>query len=127
MGLACASLASAATTPANWLNGASGNWADATKWSTNPVYPNNNSPNGLTGQAGRTLDCKAGQPLSARNTQTIGGTGEVQFPSAGAELTNPSSTTLTIAPGITFKPTGNSGGVTIGNVATNYGSIVNNG
>ncbi len=30
--------------PALW-NGSSGNWTDATRWSTNPIFPNNNPPN----------------------------------------------------------------------------------
>jgi len=34
----------AATTPANWLTASSGNWTDATKWSTSPAYPNNAAP-----------------------------------------------------------------------------------
>jgi filamentous hemagglutinin len=30
---------------ASWLSPVSGTWTDPTKWSTNPVYPNNGSPN----------------------------------------------------------------------------------
>lgn len=33
-----------AATPASWLLPTSGSWRDVTKWSTNPVYPNNGSP-----------------------------------------------------------------------------------
>src|SRR5882672_4407151 len=29
---------------ATWANSVSGDWTDATKWSTNPAYPNNGSP-----------------------------------------------------------------------------------
>src|SRR5438445_8036287 len=32
---------------ATWLNPVSGNWNDATKWSTNPNYPNNGTPAGV--------------------------------------------------------------------------------
>lgn len=33
---------------ATWLNPVSGNWVEAAKWSTNPIYPNNDSPPGTT-------------------------------------------------------------------------------
>jgi hypothetical protein len=36
--------ASALADTASWLNPVSGNWTDATKWSTNPIYPNNRTP-----------------------------------------------------------------------------------
>ena len=32
----------------NWLSATSGNWTEATKWSTNPDYPNNGTPIGTT-------------------------------------------------------------------------------
>ena len=36
--------ASRGGTTANWLSSVSGSWTDATKWSTQPVFPNNGSP-----------------------------------------------------------------------------------
>ncbi|MFO0812078.1 MAG: hypothetical protein U0796_02600 [Gemmatales bacterium] len=32
-----------AQTNATW-NGTNGNWTDATRWSTNPIFPNNGQP-----------------------------------------------------------------------------------
>src|SRR4051812_20566044 len=43
--LAWSSSAALADT-ANWLNAVNGNWTDASKWSTNPAYPNNGTPAG---------------------------------------------------------------------------------
>lgn len=36
--------ASSAQTNSTW-NGTTGNWTDATRWSTNPIFPNNGQPN----------------------------------------------------------------------------------
>src|SRR4051794_26497847 len=45
-GLACSLAAEAAgQTDANWLTAASGNWSDPSRWSTNPLYPNNGAGN----------------------------------------------------------------------------------
>src|SRR5687767_12393091 len=35
-------------TTANWLGASDGNWIDPTRWSTNPAYPNNGTPAGVT-------------------------------------------------------------------------------
>lgn len=37
-----------AQTSVSWLSAVSGTWTDGTKWSSNPVYPNNGSPAGAT-------------------------------------------------------------------------------
>ena len=52
--LACAAVVVAspplaeATTTANWVFPISGNWTDPSRWSTNPFYPNNGTPGGVT-------------------------------------------------------------------------------
>lgn len=49
---ALATIASAlpahASTPASWTSAVSGSWVDASKWSTNPYYPSNGNPSGVT-------------------------------------------------------------------------------
>ena len=45
---ALTALSAHAGTTADWLTGTSGNWNDPTRWSTNPSYPNNGSPTGVT-------------------------------------------------------------------------------
>ena len=35
-----------ADTPAQWLTATSGSWTDPARWSTNPYYPNNGTPDG---------------------------------------------------------------------------------
>ena len=37
-----------AQTTASWVKPDSGNWTDATNWSTNPFYPSNGNPSGTT-------------------------------------------------------------------------------
>ena len=49
--LACAGLSFSqvrAVTPASWLTGIGSSWTDASRWSTNPFYPNNDNPLGTT-------------------------------------------------------------------------------
>src|SRR5687768_16098805 len=41
-----------AATSASWTTAVSGLWTDASKWSTNPNYPNNGTPGGTTYDAG---------------------------------------------------------------------------
>ena len=38
------SITARAQTPATWVNPVDGNWTDATRWSTNPLFPNNTGP-----------------------------------------------------------------------------------
>jgi hypothetical protein len=49
--LGSAPLASAVQVTSTWLSANSGNWSDATNWSTNPEYPRNHSPLGTTYEA----------------------------------------------------------------------------
>jgi hypothetical protein len=44
----CSALPTFAQTTANWSSAGTGNWTDGTKWSTNPSYPNNDTPAGAT-------------------------------------------------------------------------------
>ncbi|CAN5481696.1 hypothetical protein BH09PLA1_BH09PLA1_01910 [soil metagenome] len=44
--LAAASSAAWAQTPSAWLSPINGNWTDASRWSTDPNYPNNGTPPG---------------------------------------------------------------------------------
>src|SRR3989440_7095034 len=49
--LACAGLSFSevrAGTPASWLAAIDSNWTNASQWSTNPIYPNNDNPPGTT-------------------------------------------------------------------------------
>src|SRR5687768_11049203 len=42
------STACVAATGSNWLSAVNGTWSDASKWSTNPNYPNNGTPPATT-------------------------------------------------------------------------------
>src|SRR4051812_9758505 len=46
--LAARAMSVHAGTSATWNSPVDGSWSDAAKWSSNPNYPNNNSPAGTT-------------------------------------------------------------------------------
>jgi hypothetical protein len=73
-----------AATTANWINSVSANWTVAADWSTNPVFPQNNSPAGVTYQA---VVAVAGGPTINSNITidglTINATGALVTQSAG--------------------------------------------
>src|SRR5687768_15015240 len=49
--LAASSSASAEPVTATWKSASSGNWIDGTRWSTDPAFPDNGVPAGVTYQA----------------------------------------------------------------------------
>src|SRR5688572_17412693 len=120
------SLAPAQTITAEWLNPVSGNWTDATKWSTNPNYPQNGTPAGSSYQA--IIDA-LGQAYTVTVDSAIT-VGSLTLDSADATLyirsgmLRVSGGTLQIASGVTVRGEGANG---YGTIAYVNGDVINAG
>src|SRR4051812_24844540 len=75
------------TLPATWLNPVSGSWNDPANWSTNPDYPNNDQPPGVSYNA--TISA-VGAPYSVDLLNSV---------SLGTLTMNSADATLNVGPG----------------------------